>query len=103
MQIDLEQAGPNRRAVGAKVTVITDDRRQVREVRCGSSYLSRHALTLHAGLGTARAAGLEVRWPDGARARFERVPAEHRYWLPRASRGSLMTPARGVPSGEEAE
>ena len=92
IQVDLEQPGPNRNAVGAKVTIGTDARLQLREVRSGSSYLSQNALTLHAGLGGGSTATLEVRWPDGAHDRFRDLPADRRYRLRRASAGPIMEP-----------
>jgi len=64
--------GLNPDAIGARAWVETDGRRQVREVRAGSSYLSTSDPRLLFGLGTAaRVERVEVRWPDGSRARFE--------------------------------
>lgn len=57
----------NRNAIGARVTVVTGSRAQVREVKAGSSYLGQNDLRVHVGLGTASAADrIEVRWPGGA-------------------------------------
>src|SRR5262245_56600462 len=42
----------NRDAVGARVTVITGARRQLRQVTCGSAYLSNQSLVQHFGLGS---------------------------------------------------
>ncbi len=57
---------PNTSAVGARVVVEAGGRRQVREVRAGSSYLSQDDLRLHFGLGAAtRVDRIEVRWPSG--------------------------------------
>jgi hypothetical protein len=40
-----------------------------------SSYLSVHDRRLHFGLGTAAAADLEIRWPNGARETIPQVAA----------------------------
>ena len=65
--VALRQPGSaNTHALGATVTVVQGDRRQVRTVRSGAGYLSGSSTTLHFGLGTDGIDGLEVRWPDGA-------------------------------------
>ncbi|MFQ5859648.1 MAG: CRTAC1 family protein [Anaerolineae bacterium] len=59
-------AASNRAGIGAKVWVTAGDRRQVREVRSGSSFLSHNSLDVHFGLG--RYTGpvtVEIRWPSG--------------------------------------
>ena len=54
----------NRSAIGARVTVTAAGRRQVQEVRSGSTFLSQSDLRLHFGLGTAEAAErIEIEWP----------------------------------------
>ena len=63
---DLRGGGKNTAAIGAWVDLEAGGRKQVREVRTASSYLSQNALTLHFGLGTAtRADRIRIRWPDG--------------------------------------
>jgi hypothetical protein len=57
----------NRSGIGTRLALVTDGRRQVREVQSGSSYLAQNDLRAHFGLGRAGRAGrLEVRWPDGS-------------------------------------
>jgi hypothetical protein len=64
----------NRSAIGARVTVTANGQRQIREVKCGYSYLSQGSLTQHFGLGSAKVAErIEVRWPAGTRQVFEEV------------------------------
>lgn len=54
----------NRSAIGARVTVTAAGRRQVQEVRSGSTFLSHSDLRLHFGLGAAEAAErIEIEWP----------------------------------------
>ncbi len=56
----------NRDAIGARVTVISEDLTQMREVKSGSGYLSQNDLRLHFGLGTATSVDiLTVRWLCG--------------------------------------
>jgi hypothetical protein len=56
----------NRSGIGARLTLITGQRRQIREVQSGSSYLGQNDLRAHFGLGPAlRADRLEVLWPSG--------------------------------------
>ena len=74
--IDLEGRTPNRRAVGAIVTVKTGDLEQRAMRRSGDSYLSHSDNRLHFGLGTrTRVDSIHVRWPDGLTQRFEGVAA----------------------------
>jgi hypothetical protein len=65
----------NRAAIGSRVIVTANDRRQVQEVRSGGSFCSQSDLRLHFGLGTAKEARLQVRWLGGAEETLERVPA----------------------------
>jgi hypothetical protein len=76
----------NRDAIGARVTLTTGGKRQVGEVRAGSSYASRCDLRLHFGLGgpgglgaSARAEKIEVRWPGGEVAELGGAEAGFEY------------------------
>ena len=56
----------NRDAIGARVTVVSGNLTQIREVKSGSGYLSQNDLRLHFGLGDAtRVDKLTVRWLCG--------------------------------------
>ena len=56
----------NRDAIGARVTVVSGDLTQMREVKSGSGYLSQNDLRLHFGLGAATSVDtLTVRWLCG--------------------------------------
>jgi hypothetical protein len=53
-------------AIGARVTVLNDGRRQVRDVVGVMGYLSQGDLRAHFGLGSAKKVDvIEIRWPDG--------------------------------------
>jgi hypothetical protein len=67
----------NRDAVGARVVLTSGGKRQMREVTCGSGYLSNQSLVQHFGLGSATEADeVEVRWPSGASTLLFHVPAD---------------------------
>ena len=69
----------NRDAVGARVTVTVNGRRQMREVHAGSGYLSGSSLVQHFGLGPAtRVDSVHVRWPAGTETTLADVAADQR-------------------------
>jgi enediyne biosynthesis protein E4 len=54
----------NRSAIGARVSLYAGGRRQVQEVRSGSTFLSQSDLRLHFGLGSAgKIDRVEIEWP----------------------------------------
>ena len=56
----------NRDAIGTRVTVVSGDLTQIREVKSGSGYISQNDLRLHFGLGDATQVDtLTVRWLCG--------------------------------------
>jgi hypothetical protein len=65
----------NRAAIGTRVVVEANSRRQVQEVRSGGSFCSQSDLRLHFGLGKATEARLRVRWLGGAEEILEHVPS----------------------------
>jgi hypothetical protein len=66
----------NRSGIGARLTLTTGTRRQVREVQSGSSYLGQNDLRAHFGLGEAiRSERLEIRWPSGMTEVVKDLPA----------------------------
>jgi hypothetical protein len=65
----------NRSAIGARVTAHYGGRLQAQEVLSQASFFSANDLRLHFGLGSATAADLEVRWPNGMKERVTNVPA----------------------------
>ncbi|MDA2931181.1 CRTAC1 family protein [Acidobacteria bacterium AH-259-O06] len=74
IRIRAENAGSNRFAVGARVTVRAGDLLQKSEIRSGSSYISQNDLRLHFGLEDREEVDLiEVHWPGGGITRLENV------------------------------
>ncbi len=69
LRVELRGDPPNRRAVGAHVTLYAGSRRQIQMVRTGSSYLSQSDTDfLIFGLGGAtRVDSIHVRWPTSGR------------------------------------
>ena len=65
VQIDLEQSGSNRDAVGAWLEVEVGDRTLTREVTIGGGHASGELGWIHFGLGWAENARARVIWPDG--------------------------------------
>lgn len=66
VQIRLRGITSNRDGVGARVTVVSGDLRQVAEVHSGRGYQSHHGLQLHFGLRQRDTIDrVEVRWPGG--------------------------------------
>ena len=56
----------NRDGIGARVSITTQGRTQMREVKSGSSYLGQNDLRVHFGLGeVTRVEKIDVRWPTG--------------------------------------
>jgi hypothetical protein len=83
----------NRSAVGARVEVTTGDRRQVQEVRTGSSYLSQGDLGVHFGLGPAtRIDRVEIFWPGGGREVFNNLPADRFHTIRQAEKEGEPAP-----------
>jgi hypothetical protein len=66
LALSLEGKKSNRSAVGARVIVEADGKRQMQEVASGGSYFSQNSLTLYFGLGKAtKVDRLEIKWPLG--------------------------------------
>jgi hypothetical protein len=76
LSVRLEGTRSNRSAIGARVTCVTGNVRQMDEVRSGGSFFSQNDFRLHFGLGSAtRVDLLEIRWPGGAVERMRDVEA----------------------------
>lgn len=90
LQVELRQGGMNRFAVGAEVTVTPEGGAPVsRVLQAGNSFLSQDSLVVHAGLGAAGRADVQVRWPGGAVETWAGVDADQRVRLVRGSPGVL--------------
>jgi hypothetical protein len=66
----------NRSAIGARVTVQTGTRNQIDEVMSGGSFFSQSDLTLHIGIGQAKAVDrVQVQWPSGTKQDWKLLTA----------------------------
>ncbi len=67
LQVSLQGPAPNTQAIGAIITVKTEERSQTREVRIGSNFTSHNPARQFFGLGEATLINdLKINWPDGA-------------------------------------
>ncbi len=63
----------NRDGIGARITVTTEQGSQIRSIRSGASYLSQSDTRAYFGLGAAKTADVEIRWPSGLTQDFRGV------------------------------
>ena len=76
LKVKLAGTRSNKSAIGAVVTAVYGDRRQVQPVLASSSYLSCGDRRLHFGLGAAETADLEIVWPNGVREQIRGLRAD---------------------------
>jgi hypothetical protein len=76
LKLKLVGTKSNRGAIGAKVICYYGGKKQAQEVASQSSFFSSNDPRLHFGLGPAKMADLEVRWPSGLVQRFGGVTAD---------------------------
>jgi hypothetical protein len=76
LKVKLAGTKSNRSAIGARVIAQYGGKRQAQEVMSQSSFFSANDLRLHFGLGGAKSADLEVRWPNSAPEVLKGVPAD---------------------------
>lgn len=92
IRLRLRGEASNRFGVGARVVV----NKKHHELACGMGYLSANPLEVHAGLGAAEKADVEVRWPSGQVDRYEALDA-NRIWTLRegaTDKAEAVEPAR---------
>ena len=73
LKVKLTGVKSNRSAIGARVIAEYGGKRQAQEVLSQSSFYSANDPRLHFGLGAAKTANLEVRWPSGLHQTFANV------------------------------
>jgi hypothetical protein len=77
LKVDARVKGGERTAIGARVTVVTGDRKQFQDVIGVNGYLSQGDTRAHFGLGSAtKADRVQVRWPDGTTDEWTDVAAD---------------------------
>ena len=66
LHLKLIGTASNRDGIGAKVRLTANGQNQLREVVCGTSYLSQSSIEVEFGLGTAQTVDrIEILWPSG--------------------------------------
>ena len=65
LEIELQQKGINRNAVGATVTVKSGNETRTRKVQVGGGHASGSSGFIHVGTGVAERAQIRIQWPDG--------------------------------------
>jgi hypothetical protein len=77
LELKLVGSRSNRDAVGARITLRSAGRLQMREVHAGSGYQSNSSLIQHFGLGDAgRVDEIRIRWPSGSESTLTDVGAD---------------------------
>jgi hypothetical protein len=76
LKVKLVGTKSNRSAIGARVVVHYGGKGQAQEVMSQSSFYSANDPRLHFGLGSAKSADIEVRWPSGLREKFSNIAAD---------------------------
>ena len=75
LKVKLVGTKSNRSAIGATIVVRYGDARQAQAVLSQSSFHSVNDSRLHFGLGEAKSANLEIRWPSGHKQTINQVAA----------------------------
>jgi len=76
VMLDLEQPGPNRDAIGARIELRIGDLRTTRERTIGGGHVGGQLGWIHVGLGPATSADVRVVWPDGERGPWLHLDAD---------------------------
>ena len=98
LALRLVGAPSNRDAVGARVTVETEDLRRTQIVMAGSGFLSQRSRDLLFGLGkNRRIAKVTIRWPSGLVQTLSDLPVDHRVWIEEGSEKVRPEPMRRNP------
>jgi hypothetical protein len=92
IKIRLEGTLSNRTALGARVELTANGKKQMKELQSQSSFLSCNDFRLHFGLGNALLADLTVRWPRGQRQSLTALKADQLYTI---KEGTGIVPNRG--------
>lgn len=71
-----------RDAIGARLALVANGRKQIDEVRSGGYHISQGDLRVHFGIGRATKADLTIRWPDGPVSNVETLTGiEANQWV----------------------
>ena len=77
LNIRLQGISPNPQAIGARIVVKADGKKQMRELRAGTNYLSQDLIEAHFGLGDAEIVDeIEIIWPSQHTTTLHDVPVD---------------------------
>src|SRR5206468_11268851 len=89
----------NRSAIGARVVIEANGRKQIAVVVGGGSYYTQSAFTLHFGVGKADKIDLvEVRWPTGEKQSWSAVPVNRTLLIAEGRDEFVQRPFSGIAS-----
>ena len=92
IKIRPEGTTSNRSAIGTRIEVIANGRKQLKEQQSQSSFVSCNDFRLHFGLGAATVADVHVRWPSDHLQSFPGLKANQLYTI---KEGKGIVPNRG--------
>ena len=81
LSVSLRSGGSNREGIGARIYLQTENGRQMREVRTGTSFQSQNDLRQHFGLAENPHADIIVRWADATEQHYTSVKANRFYTI----------------------
>jgi tetratricopeptide (TPR) repeat protein/peroxiredoxin len=85
----------NRDAIGAVVTIETEQGLQTRSLQAGSDFLSQHGKEIFFGLGSAKGPlTASIRWPNGLVQPLRDLPINHRIWVEEGAAPPRVEPFR---------
>ena len=88
----------NRDAIGAVVTVETENGKQTRILQAGSGFLSQHSKEIFFGLGEAKhPLRASIRWPSELVQEIRDLPLNHRIWVEEGITPSRFEPFKAAP------
>jgi hypothetical protein len=97
LRVHLQGTESNRDGIGSQIEAVVGDRRMIRRVRTGSSYLSQMEKTITFGLAEATTVdSLIVRWPSGRVNRFQEIPADQELFIEEGSDAYETLDPRGA-------
>lgn len=87
----------NRDAVGAVISVETEQGRQTRHLEAGTGFCSQHSKEIFFGLGkTSGSIDAHIRWPSGLLQEFRGLPVNHRVEIAEGSEQWRAEPFRAL-------
>ena len=90
-----------RDAIGARVTVASGNRQQVKTLRAGDGYLAQSSKVLHFAVPAGEPiTAIQVEWPGGQRQDMGPLATGHRYVIEQGEPGASYQPVRSQPLAE---